>query len=600
MSRVDVDAVVVGGGGFSGLYMLKRLRDLGLSARGFEAAPEVGGTWWWNRYPGARSDSDSQVYLFSPDFDPELANEWEWSERYPSQPEILSYLQRLAEKHDLRGDITFNTKVTSAHYDEPAKTWTVTTDGGETLTSRFVILAVGALSTPNVPDFPGLSSFGGRWYHSARLPEEGVDFAGQRVGVIGNGATAVQIVPVVAEEAAHVYEFSRSPYHCLPGRNHKLDKDDWEEIRAHFPEIWERARNHIMGLPTPTPPGCPRTTPTRRPRRSARRPGSRAASPPWCRPSTTCPSTPRPTQKYVDFMARKIRDRVKDPEVAERLIPREPVVSKRPPIEHGYYTAFNRDNVTLVDIKAAPITEITESGVRTADGQEYEVDILLLATGFDAYTGSLLKIDVRGRGGMTLADKWADGLKTYLGLAMNGFPNMFMLYCGPLNPAILTNAAHAHRAAGQVDHRPSGPHAGERAGDDGADGGGRDPVRGVPQGRGRHDPDPADGLVVDGNQRGGQTTGPPLLRRRVPAVPAPLPGSGQQPGLLRRRRRPVVTLDPQAEGWLKEVGAAGLPPSPGAARPRLPGSVQPGGQRLRPEAGADGVHRRADHPRPRR
>jgi cation diffusion facilitator CzcD-associated flavoprotein CzcO len=170
MSRVDVDAVVVGGGGFSGLYMLKRLRDLGMSARGFEAAPEVGGTWWWNRYPGARSDSDSHVYLFSPDFDPELANEWEWSERYPSQPEILSYLQRLAEKHDLRRDITFNTKVTSAHYDEPAKTWTVTTDGGETLTSRFVILAVGALSTPNIPDFPGLERFAGRWYHSARLP----------------------------------------------------------------------------------------------------------------------------------------------------------------------------------------------------------------------------------------------------------------------------------------------------------------------------------------------------------------------------------------------------------------------------------------------
>jgi cyclohexanone monooxygenase len=440
MSRVDVDAVVVGGGGFSGLYMLKRLRDLGMSTRGFEAAPEVGGTWWWNRYPGARSDSDSHVYLFSPDFDSELAYEWEWSERYPSQPEILSYLQRLADKHDLRKDITFSTKVTSAHYDEPAKTWTVTTDGGETLTSRFVILAVGALSTPNVPDFPGLESFGGQWYHSARLPEEGLEYAGKRVGVIGNGATAVQIVPVVAEEAAHVYEFSRSPYHCLPGRNHKLDKDDWEEIRAHFPEIWERARNHVMGLPYADSAGMSTDYTDEEAEKICEAAWQQGGFPALVSTFDDLPFNAEANARYLDFMARKIRARVTDPEVAERLIPREPVVSKRPPIEHGYYTAFNRDNVTLVDIKAAPITEITESGVRTADGQEYEVDILLLATGFDAYTGSLMKIDVRGRGGMTLADKWADGLKTYLGLAMNGFPNMFMLYCGPLNPAILTNA----------------------------------------------------------------------------------------------------------------------------------------------------------------
>jgi cyclohexanone monooxygenase len=440
MSRVDVDAVVVGGGGFSGLYMLKRLRDLGMSARGFEAAPEVGGTWWWNRYPGARSDSDSLVYLFSPDFDPELANEWTWSERYPSQPEILSYLRRLADKHDLRKDITFSTKVTAAHYNEPAKIWTVTTDRGETLTARFVILAVGALSSPNVPNFPGLDRFRGRWYHSARLPEEGLDYTGQRVGVIGNGATAVQIVPVVAEDAAHVYEFSRSPYHCLPGRNHKLDPDDWEEIRAHYPEIWERARNHVMGLPYAESAGMSTDYTDEEAEKIREAAWEEGGFRSIANTFDDLLMNPEANQKSLDFLARKIRERVADPEVAERLIPREPIVSKRPPIEHGYYTAFNRDNVTLVDIKSAPITEITESGVRTADGEEYEVDILLLATGFDAYTGSLLKIDVRGRGGLTLADKWADGLKTYLGLAVNGFPNMFMLYCGPLNPAILTNA----------------------------------------------------------------------------------------------------------------------------------------------------------------
>lgn len=436
----DVDAVVVGGGGFSGLYMLRRLRDLGLSARAFEAAPDVGGTWWWNRYPGARSDSDSLVYSFSPDFDEDLAAEWEWSERYPSQPEILEYLHRVADHQDLRKDITFSTKVTSAHFDEPTRSWRVTTDGDETVTARFLILAVGALSKPNIPDFPGLDRFRGQWFHSARLPEEGVDFAGKRVAVIGNGATAVQIVPVVAQEAAHVYEFSRNPYHCLPGRNHKLDSDDWEEIRAHYKEIWERARNNIMGLPYGESAGVSTNYTPEEADKIAEAAWQQGGFLTLLNTFDDLAFNEEANRWYVDFLARKIRERVADPEVAERLIPREPIISKRPPLEHGYYSAFNRDNVTLVDMKAAPIAEITPSAVRTADGAEYEVDILLLATGFDAYTGSVLDIDIRGRDGLRLADKWADGMKNYLGLAVAGFPNMFMLYCGALNPAILSNA----------------------------------------------------------------------------------------------------------------------------------------------------------------
>ena len=444
----DVDVVVVGSG-FSGLYMLHRLRQLGLTARAFEKGPDVGGTWWWNRYPGARSDSDSLVYSFSPDFDADLAKEWMWSERYPTQEEILKYLRLVADRLDLRRDITFNTKVTSAHYDEIGRAWQVGTDSGETITARFFILAVGALSKPNIPSFPGLDQFKGQWYHTARLPEDGVDYTGKRVGIIGNGATAVQIVPEVAKDAAHVYEFCRNPYHCIPGRNHKLDADDWADIHAHYDEVWERARNNIAGLPYGDSAGMSTDYTEEEIEKIFEAAWQQGG---FLSIFTTFDDlilNQDINRAWLEFFGRKIRARVDDPALAERLIPFEPIGTKRPPIEHGYYSAFNRDNVSLVDIKAAPIAEITRKGVRLADGTEYEVDILLLATGFDAYTGTVLEMDIRGRGGLSLAEKWAERPANYLGLTVSGFPNMFMHYCGAYNPAILSNAITLIEQQGQ-------------------------------------------------------------------------------------------------------------------------------------------------------
>jgi cyclohexanone monooxygenase len=435
----NLDAVVVGAG-FSGLYMLRRLRDdLGLSVRGIEAADDVGGTWWWNRYPGARSDSDSTVYNFSDRFDEELLDEWRWSERYPSQPEILRYLELVADRYDLRGLIDFSTRVTSARFDDTDQRWNVTTDTGMAFSAAYLILAVGALSKPNIPDFPGIESFQGQWFHTARMPHEGVDYRGKRVAVIGNGATAVQIVPVVAHEAEHVFELSRNPYHCLPGRNHELDEDDWREIRAHHKEIWERARGNIMGFPYADFEGLSTDFSDERREEILERLWRKGGFPLVFAFGDVLANRDA-SDVYLDFLGRKIRSRVRDPEVAARLTPTDPFASKRPPIEHGYYQAFNRDNVSLIDIKRNPIAEITASGVRTADGAEHEVDIILLATGFDGFTGSILDMDIRGREGRALAAKWADGPTNYLGLTVEGFPNLFMHYCGPYNPAILCNA----------------------------------------------------------------------------------------------------------------------------------------------------------------
>jgi cation diffusion facilitator CzcD-associated flavoprotein CzcO len=436
--RTEVDAVVVGTG-FSGLYMLRRLRDVGLSARAFEAGSDVGGTWYWNRYPGARSDSDSTVYCFSDRFSEEMLAEWEWSERYPSQPEILRYLQWASEKQDLRRDITFDTRVTAAHYDEERNRWDISTDTGETVAARYFIPAVGLLSKPHIPDFPGLETFQGQWFHTARTPHEGVDYAGKRVAVIGNGATAVQVVPVVAQTAAHVYEFSRNPYHCLPGRNHQLDADDWADIHTHHKEIWAQARNNFGGFPYADFKGMG-TDFSAEERRQIFEEGWRKGGFPLAFSTFVDVLASRETNDmFMDFLRAKIKGLVRDPELAERVTPTVPFVTKRPPIEHGYYSAFNRSNVSLVDMKAAPIAEITPTGIRTADA-EYEVDIIVMATGFDAFTGAVLDMDIRGRDGLGLAEKWADGPRDYLALTVQGFPNMFMVYCGPYNPAILTNA----------------------------------------------------------------------------------------------------------------------------------------------------------------
>lgn len=433
----DVDAVVIGAG-FSGLYMLRRLRDLGLSARAFEAGSDVGGTWYWNRYPGARSDSDSTVYCFSDRFDEQMLAEWEWTERYPAQPEILRYLQWVSDRQDLRKDITFDTTVTTAHYDETRHRWQITTDGEETVSARYFIPALGPLSKPNIPSLPGLDTFEGLSFHTSEAPHEGVDYRGKRVAVIGNGATAVQAVPAIAHDAAQVYAFTRNPYHCLPARNHRLDADDWAEIRAHHSDIWAQARDNFGGFPYADFKGMG-TDFTDEERQQIFEAGwSKGGFPLAFSTFADVLASRETNENFLDFLSSKIQTLVDDPTVAEQLTPTSPFVSKRPPLEHGYYSAFNRDNVDLVNMKTDPISEITPTGVRTQSGA-YEVDIIVLATGFDAYTGPLFDIDIRGRGGLRLREKWADGPRDYLGLAVQSFPNMFMIYCGPYNPAILTN-----------------------------------------------------------------------------------------------------------------------------------------------------------------
>ncbi|HXG42631.1 MAG TPA: NAD(P)/FAD-dependent oxidoreductase [Dehalococcoidia bacterium] len=435
-AQAHFDAVVVGAG-FSGLYMLHRLRQLQLAVRVYEAGEDVGGTWYWNRYPGARCDSESVYYMFPDHFSEEQLQEWTWSERYAAQPEILRYLQYIADKFDLRRDIQFSTRVVAAVFDEDRNLWQIATDRGDSVTARFFITAVGCLSMANIPQFKGLESFRGKWYHTGRWPHEPVDFTGQRVAVIGTGATGVQVVPEVAQQAQHVYVFQRTPNYNIPGRNRPLDPDYVRELKANYKQIWDKARQSWGGFPwEPATTSALSVPPEERQRVFEER---------WARGGLSFTQAfndliinREANETACEFIRSKIREIVKDPQVAEALCPKDhPFASRRPPLEHGYYEAFNRDNVTLVDVRRSPIVEITPNGVRTTEA-EYEVDCIIFATGFDAMTGALFAIDIRGRGGQSLRSKWADGPRTYLGLATSGFPNMFII-TGPQSPSVLTN-----------------------------------------------------------------------------------------------------------------------------------------------------------------
>ncbi|QLD89460.1 NAD(P)/FAD-dependent oxidoreductase [Natronomonas salina] len=432
-----VDAVVVGAG-FSGLYMLHRLREQGLSVRVYEKADDVGGTWYWNRYPGARCDSESHIYCYS--FDDELLESWEWSERYPEQPEILEYLRFAADHLDLRRDIEFETAVTEAAYDDDTATWTIGTDDGERVTSRFFISAVGCLSEPFRPDFDGLERFEGEWYHTARWPHDGVDLDGERVGVVGTGSTGIQLIPEVADRAGHLTVFQRTPNYAVPARNRPLDDEEYAEIRENYDEIWTKARNSRLGMPFDTEENSARTLDDDEIEALLEKR--------WQQGGFRFLHTFQPghvlsdadtNETISEFIRSKIRERVDDPETAETLAPTDhPYGSKRPPMDYGgYYETYNRDDVRLVDVDANPITEFTPDGVRTAD-DHYDLDVFVFATGFDAMTGALLAFDVTGRDGLSLAEKWADGPKTYLGLGVHGFPNMFTI-TGPQSPSVLTN-----------------------------------------------------------------------------------------------------------------------------------------------------------------
>jgi cyclohexanone monooxygenase len=431
----ELDAVVVGAG-FAGMYMLHRLRGLGLRTRVFEAGDDVGGTWYWNRYPGARCDVESLEYSYS--FSEELQQEWEWTERYSGQPEILRYAQHVAERFDLRRDIQFATRVSAARFDERAGRWRVRTDRGDEVGAQFLIMATGCLSAANVPRFEGLERFEGAVYHTGRWPHSGVDFGGKRVGIIGTGSSAIQAIPVIAEQARELVVFQRTPNFSIPARNHPLDPAEQAAVKADYAGL--RARNRRM----PSALGS----------RVAWNQGSvldadpeereRSFESTWEKGGFLFLSaygdttTDRAANAIAaDFVHRKIRAIVRDPALAELLSPRQVLGCKRLCLDTNYFETYNRPNVRLVDVSAAPIESVTPKGLRTG-GREYELDCLVLATGFDAMTGALLGIDIRGCRGASLAGKWADGPVTYLGLGIPGFPNLFAI-TGPGSPSVLAN-----------------------------------------------------------------------------------------------------------------------------------------------------------------
>jgi cyclohexanone monooxygenase len=433
----EYDAIVVGAG-FAGLYMLHKLRELGFSAHAFEKGDGVGGTWYWNRYPGARCDSPSLFYSFS--FDEALQQEWEWTERYPTQPEILRYLNHVADRFDLRKDISFETPVQQAHFNDEDALWHVRTADGRDFTAKYFITAAGCLTEVNKPKFRGLDSFEGDWYHTARWPETGVDFTGKRVGVIGTGSTGIQAIPQIAKAAGHLTVFQRTPNYSLPAHNHPLEPDHQREIKARFGELREKARHSPAGLYVDaTPPSKSALEATEEERLAAYEEGWKAGLGGVLSAFTDVTTDLDANATAAEFVRTKIRETVQNPEFAEVLASQDyPIGTKRICIDTEYFETYNRDNVSLADIKANPIEEITPKGIRLADGTEHELDIIVFAIGFDAMTGALLAIDIRGEEGTPLKEAWAEGPKTYLGLQSVGFPNMFMI-TGPGSPSVLSN-----------------------------------------------------------------------------------------------------------------------------------------------------------------
>jgi cation diffusion facilitator CzcD-associated flavoprotein CzcO len=429
------DALVIGAG-FSGMYQLLALRDrLGLKAVVLEAADGVGGTWYWNRYPGARCDSESHSYSYY--FDDALLKDWEWSERYPGHEEIRRYLNHVADRYRLRPDIRLNTRVRSARYDEGANVWVIDTDTGERYTAGFLITAVGCLSSANIPDLPGLKDFGGRWYHTGEWPQDGVDFTGQRVGMIGTGSTGIQCAPVIAETAAHLTVFQRTANYSMPANNAPLSDAFKRYVREHAHEIRELIQS--------TPNGHPFRIADRSAFDVSADERQAIYEAAWEKGGLQFRAAFRDlladqaaNDTAAEFIKSKIRGIVHDPVTAAVLSDIDhPFAAKRPPIDTHYFETFNRDNVSLVDLRRTPITSIVPGGIRTSDAA-YDLDIIVFATGFDALTGPLLRIGIEGRGGRRLADAWKAGPRNYLGLQVPGFPNLFTI-TGPGSPSVLCN-----------------------------------------------------------------------------------------------------------------------------------------------------------------
>ncbi len=434
MSSQNCDVVIVGAG-FAGLYLLHRLRGLGYSTRVFEAGGDVGGTWYWNRYPGARCDVESMQYSYS--FSEELQQEWNWGERFSAQPEILEYAGHVADRFDLRRSIEFETAVTAAHFLEATNRWQVTTNKGETVSAQFCVMATGCISAAQTPEFDGLSDFKGATYHTGNWPHEGVDFTGKRIGVIGTGSSGIQAIPVLAEEAAHVTVFQRTPNYSLPARNGPMTEEYARSWKDNYAALREQQRqtpkgaigefNDISGLET-----------SAEERDTAYESG-------WVKGGATLLGSYKDmlldnavNETAAEFVRDKIRTIVHDADVAEMLAAKGyPIGTKRICIDSGYFETFNRDNVDLVDINQTPIERITATGLATSE-TTFDFDAIVFATGFDAMTGTLFKIDIQGRNGAALRDKWRDGPRTYLGLMTESFPNLFMI-TGPGSPSVLTN-----------------------------------------------------------------------------------------------------------------------------------------------------------------
>ena len=431
--------VVIVGAGFSGLYMLHRLRQLGFDAHAIEAGESVGGTWYWNRYPGARCDVESIEYSYS--FDEQLQQDWVWTERYAAQPEILRYLEHVADRFGLWSGITFDTRVSGATYDVDRNVWLITTANGAELTARYCIAAVGCLSATQVPDLPGMASFQGQTHHTGAWPKEGVEVAGKRVAVIGTGSSGIQLISSIASQVEHLTVFQRTPSYSLPARNRPLPPSELEEVKARYGEIRRAERLSTNGSWL-TGEGRPLLGDKPEVREEVlNRYWSRGGLA-FCRVYSDIATDMAANEVVSSFIRARIADTVGDPRKRAILTPRDqPFHAKRPCLDTGYYEVFDRPNVDIVDASADPITGLTPAGLQTA-AASYDADVIIFATGYDAMTGSLLRLNITGRDGLRLADAWAEGPRTYLGLSVHGFPNFFMI-TGPGSPSVVSNMVHS-------------------------------------------------------------------------------------------------------------------------------------------------------------
>ena len=429
------DAVIVGAG-FAGLYTLHKLRQLGFTAHVIDAAAGVGGTWYWNRYPGARCDVESLAYSFS--FSDELEQQWTWSEKYSPQPEILAYANHVADRFDLRKDIEFETRVDKAVWNDDTCRWSITTSKGETISAQHYVMASGCLSHSKLPEIQGVDSFQGPTYHTGHWPHEGVDFTGMRVGVIGTGSSAIQSIPEIAKQAAQLTVFQRTPNFSMPAGNRKLTAEEVAAMKARYPDYREENRRSGFGVSVPEPTKSALEA-TAEERDEVFERGWQAGNLVGLLLSFNDIIINKESNDHVaEFIRNKIRSVVNDPQTAEDLCPFDhPVGTKRPCLDTNYYQTYNEDHVTLVNLRRTPIEEITPTGIRTSD-QSYEFDAIVFATGFDAMTGALVAVDIEGRDGLTLKTKWADGTRSYLGLMMAGFPNLYTI-TGPASPSVFSN-----------------------------------------------------------------------------------------------------------------------------------------------------------------